>query len=30
MVQVFTVLGIACGALAVTWVVAELVVRRRG
>jgi hypothetical protein len=29
MLQMFTVLGIACAVLAVTWVVSELIVRRR-
>ncbi len=29
MLQMFTVLGIAVAALAVTWLVAELIVRRR-
>jgi hypothetical protein len=29
MVQIVTVLGIACAVLAVTWVVSELIVRRR-
>jgi hypothetical protein len=29
MLQVFTVLGIACAVLAVTWLIGELIVRWR-